>query len=290
MLTYLQFVLYAQGSSFTVLAVSGKVFLISGNSNSNVNLTIGAKLVEGDKLQLNEGSYIGLFHSNGKTIEIKNPGQYDYSQVLKALLSNSRTTEKKFSQFVYTELTNKLKKAYEMKMTGAVVRGRLNFISVNIPYSFSALDSTVNFSWNSIPLSKGYIFKLINNSGQTVFMKKMRDTSINVNLNSLYLESDINYKWVVFNYENEKISSDTNYFSTLSTFKIKEITDSLNEIYGTIGSDNNALNAILYAEFYQRNNLNIEALNEYKRAVDLEPSVELYNNLYQAYLIKMKLE
>ncbi len=282
--------LFAQETSFTVLAVNGKISLSSLNSKTSNNLFTGTKILHGNKINLGNSSYLGLLYSEGGTIELKTPGVYDFNMLSSRLKNINKSANQKFIQFVCTEFAKKIYNKRNMKLYGEVVRVRDNYIASALPNSFSVIDSIVNFGWYPISGSPHFIFKLMNTSNKTIFMKELSDTLITLNLNSFYLENDSVYKWIVYSYDNPRQSSDTNFFSKLSPVKAESIKDSLYQLSKTIGEDNNALNAILYAEMYCRNNLNLEACAEYKKAFEFEPSVETYKNLYHNFLILMKLD
>ena len=120
-------------------------------------------------------------------------------------------------------------------------------------------------------------------------MREVKDTSLSINLDSLYLESDSAYKWYVYKLDSPSISSDTNCIIKYSQKKSEAIKDSLAELNKTLGNELSALNQIIYSEFYKRNQLNIDALQSLENAAAIEPSVDAYDNLLNDFLFNMRI-
>lgn len=281
--------IFAQENNFKVLAIKGEILIDSDNTNLWHSLTLGSEITGSEKIKLNNNSYLGLAYSPGGTIELKKPGEYNYSQLKFFVKLDYRSVNRKFSDFVFNELTKKIGLIKEMKSAGAVIRLRPNCIPVAVPFSSYTIDSVINFKWHPVSSSSNYIFKLINCSNRTIFMKEVSDTVLSVNLNSLYLASDTAYKWYVYDFENPSVSSDTNCIIKYSQNKIEAIKDSLIELNKTLGSEPSALNQVIYSEFYQRNQLNIDALQALENATALEPSVDAYENMLNDFLINMRI-
>ncbi|MCL5029191.1 MAG: hypothetical protein M1480_09245 [Bacteroidetes bacterium] len=279
----------AQENNFKVLAIKGEILIDSDNTNLWHNLTLGSEITGSEKIKLNNNSYLGLAFSPGGTLELKRPGEYNYSQLMYFINLDHRSVNRKFSDFVFNELTKKIGLIKEMKSAGAVIRLRPNGIPVAVPFSSYTIDSVINFKWHPVSNSSNYIFKLINCSNRTIFMKELSDTSLSVNLNSLYLASDSAYRWYVYDFRNPSISSDTNCIIKYSQNKIESIKDSLIELNKTLGSEPSALNQVIYSEFYQRNQLNIDALQALENATALEPSVDVYDSMLNDFLINMRI-
>ena len=281
--------IFAQESNFKVLAIRGEILIDSNNTNLWHSLTLGSKITGSEKIKLNNNSYLGLAFSPGGTLELKKPGEYNYSQLMFFVNLDHRTVNRKFSDFVFNELTKKIGVIKEMKSAGAVIRLRPNCIPVALPYSSFTIDSVINFKWHPVSPATNYIFKFMNGSNRTIFMKEVKDTSLSINLNSLYLESDSAYKWYVYELESPSISSDTNCIIKYSQKSTEAIKDSLIELNKTLGNEPSALNQIIYSEFYKRNQLNIDALQSLENAAALEPSVDAYDNMLNDFLFNMRI-
>lgn len=281
--------LFAQENSFTVLAVQGKIFLQKSRDTSRVELITGSKINPGETITAGSNSYAGLLFSNGSAAEIKKEGVYNFEQLKKSIKTGLKSSNRKFAEYMVGQLTKNVKDSYDMKLTGAVVRKRAEFIEIGIPYLNAVIDSNLVFKWYPYSKSSVYIFKIINSHDVTLFMKSTADTSLNCDINSLHLNRDENYKWVVFDYKNPAISSDSNYIILPPPSDVKALKDSVEQMNSVFTDDSSAVTRIIYASFYRNNNLNIEALNSYKKAVELAPDVDIYKKMYADFLIRMKL-
>jgi hypothetical protein len=279
----------AQTDSFTILAVQGKVLLSKNKPVMWSNLKIGDRFSGDSKIKLSKDSYAGMIYSNGTSIELHQPGIYDCSTLKSLTLNTQISSNKKFMDFVLKELSKKIDNPLEMKVTGAVVRGRINYIAAGMPFNTCIIDPIVNFKWYPDERTDYYNFKILDGENRTLYIKKLQDTSITININLFNNPGNSCFKWIVSNYEKLEISSDTNYiikFTQLQTEAIKDSVEQLNEI---LGKEQSALNQIILAEFYQRNNLNIDALNGYKKAVSLAPKVKIYSAMFKEFLNKVDL-
>jgi hypothetical protein len=288
--------LFAQENYFTVLAAQGEISLKKINVKGWVDLKTGDKINSGEKLKVGSNSYIGLLYSSGISTEIKTEGIYDFDRIKNSTKNTFKSPNKKFADYVFNQLTKKAEESGEMKSMGAVVRQRANFIEAGIPFSFLAIDSNIVFKWypvftssHGISDSTYYIFKLTNNKNVTLFMKVLADTVFNCSINSFHLTKGETYKWIVLDYNNSKFSSDTNYIMIPSSGKLDAIRDSINELNSNFGSDSTAITQIIYASFYQNNQLNIQALDAFRTAEQLAPDVEIYKKMFAEFLLSIKL-
>ena len=65
----------------------------------------------------------------------------------------------------------------------------------------------------------------------------------------------------------------------------KAIKDNLDILKAEV-SDDSPLNKLIYASFYEENNLLLDALTKYEEAIELSPEVEDFKTLYDDFLIK----
>lgn len=281
--------LSAQDNYFTVLAAQGKISLLKSGRTNWIDIKTGDKINPGEKLKVGNNEYAGLVFSSGISIEIKKEGVYDFNQLKNSIKNNYKSSNKKFTEYVINELTAKAKDSEEMKSIGAVVRKRANFIETGIPSRSLVIDSNIVFKWYPHTTSSNYIFKLLNNRDVTLYMKVLTDTAFDCPVSLIHLNSGTNYKWIVFDYDHSGVSSDTNYIMVPSSGKLKAIRDSINELNSIFGKDTTAITQIIYASFYRDNQLNIEALNAYIKALQLAPDVDVYKKMFAIFLLKMKL-
>jgi hypothetical protein len=287
--TFPNYKLYAQTDLFTILAVQGKVAISKNKPDVWKNLKIGDKFSSEYKIKIGKNSYAGMIYANGKSVELHQQGIFNCSELKSSALGSPASSNKKFVEFVLKELTKNIENSREMKVTGAVVRERINEIVVGIPSNTSIIDANMNFKWFPYTGTNDYNFKIIDEENKTIYMKKLQDTSITIDLNLFCFPGNPGFRWIVSDYDNSKISSDTNYIIKFTQSQAEAIKDSVALINETIGNEESSINQTILAEFYQRNNLNIDALEAYKKAVKLSPGVKIYPNLFKEFLNKVGL-
>ena len=176
-----------------------------------------------------------------------------------------------------------------MKTFAAVVRVKPNHIDVAIPSFTSVLDPVIDFSWYSYPSSEKYIFSLLSSENTAIFMDLVDDTSYTLDTEKLKLYRGMVYKWYVFDAGNPKIISDTNAVNVISFDNRALILDTLQMLNEEIESNETPLSVLSLCSFFERNNLNVEALNQFSKAILLAPESEEYKNLFAKFLLKHKL-
>ncbi|TAL68581.1 MAG: hypothetical protein EPN82_09895 [Bacteroidetes bacterium] len=280
---------------FCVLGKKGTVQVKTSHSKKTEEVKTGDKLFLNDNLIIGDGSYIGLVHSNGKTIEISKPGSYKISELSSSAEGRKTSVFPKLAEMIFNNvskkgslLTDKSNKS-EMKTGGYIERGigEVNLPIVS-PLKNHFINRNITLCWNSYKDNSEYVFKLMNRFNKVLLTKTSTDTCISFDAESLKLEKGIYYFWVV------NLASDTDYksheacFRLLSDNEIVTINDTLKELKEEMGVDNTAASNIVYAFFYEQNNLYDEAANAYKQAINMAPGVYDYVVLYEGFLSRTK--
>lgn len=279
----------AQKDYFTVLAHQGEISLIKPNESRYIKIQTGGKIFPGEGLKISNKSYVALTYSLGSSIEINEAGVYDFNKIKNSIKKNYKSVNVKFFNYVIDQVKKQEEETEKMKSFGAVVRERKNYIAPGIPFTTTVVDSVIEFKWYPNSNSRNYIFKLFNDNNVTLFMKELSDTSVTCRLKIFHLQQNEVYRWMVFDYDNSAISSDTNYIMLPTSYKFKAIKDSIKELDNLLGEENTAIKNIIFACFYQNNGLNLKALEAYKKAVQLAPEVNTYKKIFASFLIKIKL-
>src|ERR1035437_856516 len=74
---------YGQEFLFKVIALSGKVTYQKGTAANWENIKTGDKIFTGEKLKLEAGDYLGLISNKGRSLEIKQAGIYNATDLNK---------------------------------------------------------------------------------------------------------------------------------------------------------------------------------------------------------------
>lgn len=280
---------FAQVNYFTVLATRGNIYCLNDTASKPVQVKIGERILEGDTINLRDSSYVGLANNTGQTLEIERAGSYSFARLMTIIDSNYESSGKRFVTYVLEGVIKKAENIAQMKSLGAVVRKQENEISIGVPFKTLIIDSSITFKWFGNQDSDGYIFKLFNSSGVTLFMQKLDDTTITFPLNQFHLDRDEYYKWMVSDYKHPDISSDTNFIMIPSPYELESIKDTIKELKTTFEDTTSALGYFVSALFYQRNQLNLKALDAYRKAIHYAPLVNIYKKSFSEFLINMRL-
>jgi hypothetical protein len=289
---------YGQGFIFRVLASKGENKVKKGVNGETVPLKTGATLMSGDELIAGSGAYIGLMHKTGRTIEVRNPGVTKISDLETKLASSQSSVANKYAQFVMNKMNEDdgdVNSNYRsnMKATGAVTRaagsGALN---VFLPSSVDVLNADAIVGWQAPEDIENptYIVKIKNIFDEEIFSSETTSNSLPINFESDKLSSE---RLVILNVS---VKGSTEYVS--GDYGIKRMSDddaaSINENLSVLKSevpmDDSPLNRLIYASFYEENNLLLDANTQYQKAIMLSPEVDDFKDMYQEFLIKNGLQ
>ena len=135
---------YGQEYAFKVLVNKGKNEIKSGNDWQLIKT--GTSLKSADELKVSENSYIGLIHTSGKPLELKEAGSYKVVD-LAAKINGGSSVLNKYTDFI---LSANSQKKNNLTATGAVHRG-FDKIKINLPKTeFSVVfNNVVIVNWET---------------------------------------------------------------------------------------------------------------------------------------------
>jgi tetratricopeptide (TPR) repeat protein len=281
--------LLSQSYLFKVLTISGKVDYSLSSGQSWKKVQTGESLNRDYKIRLDKNSYTALMYNDGRTMEIQDEGIFEIKDLEQNIINLKRSVSQKFANFVAQEIITDKSEKKDMKTFAAVVRVRPNHIESAIPSSTALLDSIINFSWHSYPSSRKYIIGILGSAKTTIFMDIVDDSIYTLDASKLNLNYETVYKWYVFDADNPQIISDTNSVILKSLGNKSAILDTLELLENEFQSNETPLNRLSLGTFYERNNLNIEALIEFNKAVSLAPESEEYKLFFAKFLLRHKL-
>lgn len=288
---------YGQSFVFRVLASKGANQVKKGQSGETVPLKTGATLMSGDELIAASGAYIGLMHKTGRTIEVRNPGVTKITDLETKLANTKSSVANKYAKFVMNKMNegdNDLSSNYRknMKATGAVERATSSAsLKVLLPSSVDVLNTEAIIRWEGTEevLDASYIVSIKNIFDEEIFNAETTKTSLNINFND---ENLANERLVILNVQvkdNEDIKSGDYGIKRMSSDDAASINENLQALKSEI-SDDSPLNNLIFASFYEENNLILDAMTQYEKAVLASPDVEDFKTLYDDFLVKNGLQ
>jgi len=278
----------AQNNEYTVITKSGKVFRIDRISTEPKSLKDGEKLHSFDKLKVGEDGYVVLADTNLQTIEISEEGIYNISELDTIITMKHNSISKNITNFILNEMSTNDEKYNEMKTLGAVVRKSESFIEPSVPNYGYIMDSMYTFNWHPSN-NNTYIFRLYNQTGNTLFMKNVPDTSLTLNLSNFNLRYDEKYFWNIIDTSLKNQSKDSIWFILMSPNEKTILNNQIAELKADFLIDNSPLNYFIIAKFLKSKKINESAINYFDKIISLAPKIEFYWTEYIRFLMDVGL-
>jgi hypothetical protein len=271
---------YSQDYAFRVLVNKGKNEVKTGHTWQPIKA--GASLQKNDEVKLDNNSYLGLVHVNGKPLELKQAGVYKVVD-LAAKMSSNTSVVNKYTDFI---LSSNVEKKNRLTATGAVHRGGKG-IPVYLPQPEMSVvfNNKVTFSWK-----KGnapYIVLLKSMFGDELVKVETNDTTYTVDLSDAKFVNEDNIMIDIYPKAEPNLKQEPPVYvlKKLSKADKDRIKISLKEVSG-LETEQNALSKLIMAGFYEQNKLIIDAASAYLEAIKLAPDVAQYQEDYRTFLLR----
>ena len=290
--TLLAFQVNAQEYQFKVLANHGDNTLVTSDGSINEHLKVGSILQEGDKLILSEGAYVGLMHPNGRTMELKEGGEFEVSSlVLKAGEGNSVAS--KYANYLINKMSEEDVDIHSnhtqyLKVTGAVERTLdASTIKVMMPNSAEIFNPNAFVRWTDLG-EVAYVVTMRNMFDEVLLTQETSKPQIKIDLNAKELADE---KLVIIKVavkDNPALASDNYGIKKITAPKAKTIDSDLKSLKASFQEDS-GLNKLILASFYEDHNLLVDALANYEEALQINPNVEEYKIAYERFVTRHNL-
>ncbi len=273
-------VTYAQKDyTFKVMVIKGKNELKSGGGWQPVK--VGASLKETDELKLSENGYVALVHSSGKPLELKEAKTYKVNE-LATRVSGGTSVLNKYTDFILSSNTSKQN---SLTATGAVHRGII--IELYLPKAENPVvyNNDIIVNWDPAKIPGPYIITFNSMFGDLLQETETKESQAKVNLSDQNFLNEDNILVVVRSKSDPSKVSEEYTLKKLSKADKARINTLLKEISSTL-EEKTAFNEYLLAGFYEENNLIIDAITSYLKAIKLAPDVTSYQDDYYTFLIR----
>lgn len=273
--------------AFKVLANKGANEVKTGSAWSPVKT--GASLKKEDEIKVTENSYLGLVHSSGKPMELKQAGTYKVAD-LAAKMSGGSSVLTKYTDFILSSNSAEAKKN-RLSATGAVHRG-LSDIKVFLPENqfASVYNNIAIINWDNSKAKGPYVVTIKNMFDDELMKTETAESTLQVDLNDPKFASEAALLVEVKTKANQKGKADESHLiKRLSPAEQAKIKKSLQEITGEV-TEETALNKLILAGFYEQNKLFIDAITAYEQAIKMAPDVDSYKEAYEEFLLRNKLK
>ncbi len=281
---------YSQSFSFRVLANKGDN-TVTRNGNSEP-LKTGASLFSTDVVTTAAGSYVGLMHKTGKTVELKTPGDHKVAELENKLNTTASSSASRYTDYIMAKLNEDEgggNYRQNMAVTGAVERAASGSqIQVLLPSSIDVFNPEAIVRWREVEEANNYTVTLKNIFDEVVYTTETDKSMVKLDFNS---EELANERLVILNVkvaDNEEISSG-DYGIKRMIGGDKESVATEVEALKTDLDDTTPLAKIIEASYYEENELLLDALTKYEEAIQLAPEVEDFQDLYEGFIVKYNL-
>jgi len=274
----------AQDYIFKVFINKGNNFVLTEGEWKPIKQ--GALLLKKDSVKVETDSYIGLFHYTGGSLELTEPGVYRVSDLELDVGYVKEVVIEGYVEFVISKMHESEESDLQLSVTSKITR------SPDITSLKVILPSTVDM-YSAVALIRWVGFEGINNYSVTI--KNIFDEAINeFNTEELVFKLNINNK----SYRNEKLVvfsvkladdeavQSVNYgIKRLVGEERKKITRLYNALFSELGDDS-ALDKLVFAAFFEENNLILDALTNHERAMQMFPEVKEFRIAYDQFVIR----
>lgn len=276
--------LIAQNYTFKVLASKGKTEIKS--TNGWQDLKVGASLIATDEIKVSENAYLGLMHSNGKPLEIKEAKSYKVSDLVTRLGSGSSVLNK-YTDFI---LSSNDQKKNRLTATGAVHRGIKDVIIVFLPGTEKAdlYGDKIGLQWAADGITGPYEVIFTNLLEDKLARFETTENQLTVSLNEGAFQKETNIMVKVVSKANPGQGSKDYVIKKMKGQAREKFAKSISEFSSSL--DGSALSKYIMAGFYEENFLLNDALTAYQDAIKLAPDVDMYKQAYAEFLVRLGFE
>jgi tetratricopeptide (TPR) repeat protein len=271
-------------NSFLVYSVKGSVTITE--NNKGIKAQIGNLLTEQSKITVGKNSLVSIICNESSLFSITKAGTYSMTQFKDSCLTNKSSITSSYLKFIWNQLTThngtpeKNRKNY-MNNVGAVSRTNnsvwidsrldtINFHQGNFPLSWKCFSDATAFSVEILQLARG---------GEPLVKKTVTKTSISINELTPELNNNSTYYWKVVakGEESDERKVLVLWDSVSYNILLTELKNTQTE-FESEAEESFRLGFLLEsARFYA------EAYEYYKKAVQLNAEIELYQKTLAAF-------
>lgn len=283
-LSAVAFGVFGQDYAFKVLANKGANEVKSGDNW--LPLKTGASLKQSDEVRLTDNGYIGLVHSTGKPIELKQPKTYTVKE-LESKIGTGSSVLNKYTDFILSSNSAEAKKN-RLSATGAVHRAtETAAISVILPerQQSEIYNSKAVVTWESSKSEGPFVVIIRNLFEDELDRIETPENTITLDLASAKLANESSLLIDVIVKDDAKQASKQHMIKKLAPADQAKVKSSLGEFFTQV-EEETALNKLILAGFYEEHGLIIDAITAYEEAIRLAPEVPSYREAYEEFLLR----
>jgi hypothetical protein len=224
-------------------------------------------------------------------MEIRTPGTYNISDLEGKVSKGTSSVANRYLDFVMRKVNQddgNVNTNYRgnSNASGAVERGsaaiRILLKESKNPNKVFGKVATIRWDAKNEETTN-YVVNLMNVFNGILYSVETTETKISVDFSQ---EKLVNERYVIVsvqNKDNDDLKSQNYAIQRMSPAEAQGIEDQLAELRAEV-TDESSLAKIVYASFFEENNLHLDALTKYEEAIDLSPNVEDFQMIYDEYI------
>lgn len=274
--------LVAQDAVFSVILNRGGN--TSGTGTSFDAVLVGASLSKDAVLRIVDGGYVALVHEQtGSSLELSASGDYTVAELEQKISDQSSSLLSKYGKFLVGKLNPEDEGNQNLNVTGAVERGEAGLIKIYWPSIMDVYGDEAVVTWQRADEFDEYVVTIKNMFDDIILEKTVNGTSYTMKLDD---EKMKNEKLMILNIkvkENEGYYSRDYGIKRLSAKEQTSIGQEFEELI-KVANDENSLNKLFIASFFEEHQLLVDAITYYNQALAISPDPEGFNKLYNNFL------
>ncbi len=274
--------LLAQNGELTIILNKGDNTYSSGADYNPVLL--GATLSANDILRVTDNGYVALVQEEtGASLELKSAGDYSVMEMEQMILEQSSTLLAKYGKFLMDKLNPDDVGNQNLNVTGAVERGEEGLIKIFWPSVIDVYGSKAVVSWQKVDGIMDYIVTIKNMFDEILEENEVNGMHFAMKLDQGKLKDE---KLMIINVrvmENDGVYSRDYGIKRLSE-EARMIIDTEFETLEVDAQEENVLNKLMLASFFEEKHLLVDAVTYYNEALVISPDPEGIQRLYDDFL------
>ena len=272
----------AQERVFSVILNKGENTCGAGTT---FNLVLsGTSLSNDDMLKIVDSGYVALVHEpTGSSLELNNVGVFSVKEMEQMISGQPSTVLAKYGKFLLEKLNPDDVGNQNLNVTGAVERGEEGLIKVYWPSITDVYGNEAIVTWQQTDDTNEYIVTVKNMFEELIEEYPVKGTTFTLKMDHGKLKGE---KLLIINVrakENEEVCS--------MDYGIKRVSAEVRKIIGQefeniikVANEESALNKLLIASFFEKNQLLVDAITYYNQALVISPDPDGFNKLYENFL------
>ena len=298
---YLAFVL-SMAVSLTAFESSAQDYLFRVLANKGTNqvkkagasatqLKTGSKLYSGDQIIAANGAYIGLVYKTGKTLEIRTPGTHKVDDLVAKVSKGTAGVTGRYMNFVMNKMNESegsTNYRRNLNATGAVERATgysLTMLLKDTQSPNKVYGKEAIIRWAGGAEDDSYMVTVKNAFSEVLYETETNDTKVNLDFTSEQLKAERFLIVSVASKKDESVKSRDYGIQRLSPAETKELDESIAQLQQEL-TEGSSMNDLVYASFYEDNELYLDALTSYEKAVQANPEIEDFQALYEQFIVQ----